>query len=46
MRPKILAAIRFVSDGGKETIITESTELANPDAGTRIRSNNLTGLFK
>jgi carbamate kinase len=46
MRPKILAAIRFVNDGGKETIITESTELANPVAGTRITSDNLTGLFK
>jgi len=40
MGPKILAAIQFVKDGGKETIITESTQLGNPDSGTRIISNN------
>jgi len=36
MGPKILAAIQFVKNGGKETIITESTQLSNPDCGTRI----------
>jgi len=36
MAPKILAAIRFVKNGGKETIITESTMLSDPDCGTRI----------
>ncbi len=41
MGPKILAAIQFVKNGGKETIITESTQLDNPDSGTRIVSDNL-----
>ncbi|MEJ2495317.1 MAG: carbamate kinase [Ignavibacteriaceae bacterium] len=36
MGPKILAAINFVKESGKETIITESTQLSNPDCGTRI----------
>jgi carbamate kinase len=36
MGPKILAAIDFVKNGGEETIITESTQLSNPDCGTRI----------
>lgn len=36
MGPKILAAIKFVKGGGKETVITESTLLGNPDGGTRI----------
>ena len=36
MGPKILAAISFVKNGGKETVITESTMLGNPDGGTRI----------
>jgi carbamate kinase len=36
MGPKILAAIQFVKAGGRETIITESTELLIPGAGTRI----------
>ena len=40
MGPKILAAIQFVKNGGKETIITESTQLSNPDCGTRIVANN------
>ena len=39
MGPKILAAIQFVKNGGKETIITESTQLSNPDCGTRIVAN-------
>jgi carbamate kinase len=36
MGPKILAAINFVRNGGKETIITESTMLADPNGGTKI----------
>ncbi|MDP2365881.1 MAG: carbamate kinase [Ignavibacteria bacterium] len=36
MGPKILAAINFVKNGGKETVITDSTMLGNPDGGTRI----------
>jgi carbamate kinase len=39
MGPKILAAIKFVKGGGKETVITESTMLGNPDGGTRIVSS-------
>lgn len=39
MGPKILAAIHFVKNGGKETIITESTMLGNPAGGTRIVSS-------
>ncbi len=41
MGPKILAAIQFVKNGGKETIITDSTQLANPDTGTRIIGDNI-----
>jgi carbamate kinase len=41
MGPKILAAIQFVKNGGKETIITESTQLSNPDCGTRIVADNI-----
>ncbi len=36
MGPKIQAAISFIKNGGKEAIITESTQLLNPSAGTRI----------
>ena len=36
MGPKILAAINFVKNGGKETVITDSTMLGNPEGGTRI----------
>ncbi len=36
MAPKVRAAINFVENGGKETIITEATQLSNPKAGTRI----------
>ncbi len=36
MGPKILAAINFVQSGGKETVITESTQLGDPNCGTRI----------
>lgn len=39
MGPKILAAIKFVNGGGKETVITESTMLGNPEGGTRIVGN-------
>lgn len=38
MGPKILAAIDFVKNGGNETIITESTQLSDPECGTRIVS--------
>jgi len=41
MGPKILSAIQFIKAGGQETIITESTQLSNPEAGTRIISNHL-----
>jgi len=41
MGPKILSAIQFVKNGGKETIITESTQLSNPDCGTRIVADNI-----
>lgn len=41
MGPKILAAIQFVKNGGKETIITESTQLSNQNCGTRIVSDSL-----
>jgi carbamate kinase len=41
MGPKIIAAIEFVKGGGNETIITESTQLSNPDSGTRIVANRL-----
>lgn len=43
MGPKILAAIEFVRGGGKETVITESTQLSNPDSGTRIIGSNQEG---
>lgn len=36
MGPKILAAINFVKNGGKETVITESTMLGDPENGTKI----------
>ncbi|MFN3693633.1 MAG: carbamate kinase [Ignavibacterium sp.] len=36
MGPKILAAINFVENGGKETVITESTQLGDSACGTRI----------
>jgi carbamate kinase len=40
MGPKILSAIRFIKNGGKETIITESTQLSNSESGTRIVADN------
>lgn len=36
MGPKILAAISFVEHSGRETVITESTQLDDPTSGTRI----------
>lgn len=36
MAPKVRAAIYFVEHGGKETIITEASQLSNTEAGTRI----------
>lgn len=39
MGPKILAAIKFIKGGGKETIITDSTMLGDPNGGTRIVSS-------
>jgi carbamate kinase len=36
MGPKILAAINFVEKNGNETIITEATQVGNPNCGTRI----------
>ncbi len=36
MGPKIMAAISFLSNGGKESIITEASELNNPKCGTVI----------
>lgn len=36
MGPKILAAIEFVKNGGKETIITEASQLEVKNCGTRI----------
>jgi carbamate kinase len=40
MGPKIKAAINFIRNGGKETIITESTQLGNPESGTKIVALN------
>ncbi|QQS35573.1 MAG: carbamate kinase [Ignavibacteriales bacterium] len=36
MGPKILAAINFLEDGGKEVIITEASKLADQNYGTKI----------
>ena len=36
MGPKILSAISFLINGGKECIITEASELNNPKSGTVI----------
>ncbi|MDD3877997.1 MAG: carbamate kinase [Bacteroidales bacterium] len=36
MGPKVKAAISFVEATGKEAIITEASQLKNPEAGTRI----------
>ena len=39
MGPKILAAIEFVENGGKEAIITSEEEIEKEDCGTRITLN-------
>jgi len=36
MAPKVRAAIQFVENGGKSTIITTASELGKPNCGTRI----------
>ena len=36
MAPKVRAAIHFVNNGGKETIITEASSLQNENCGTKI----------
>ena len=36
MGPKILAAIEFIENGGKEAIITSEEEIEKDDCGTRI----------
>ncbi|MDL2312913.1 carbamate kinase [Bacteroidales bacterium OttesenSCG-928-B11] len=36
MAPKVRAAIFFVENGGEECIITEASQLGNPNCGTRI----------
>lgn len=36
MAPKIRAAIKFAEEGGGQTIITESSQLQNPNCGTKI----------
>lgn len=36
MGPKVLAAIRFLTNGGKEAVITEATQLDDPNCGTKI----------
>ena len=36
MRPKILAAINFIKNGGKEAVIISERELGKKDGGTRI----------
>lgn len=36
MGPKILSAINFVKNGGKETVITEASQLGLQSSGTRI----------
>ncbi len=41
MGPKVEAAINFVENGGKETIITNENELTKPNCGTRIINTEL-----
>jgi len=36
MAPKVRAALYFIENGGKQTTITETTKLSEPDAGTTI----------
>ncbi len=41
MGPKVKAAVSFVENGGRETIITEANELGKPDCGTRIVNDEI-----
>lgn len=41
MGPKIRAAINFIEGGGKQTIITEASQLQHPNCGTRIISEEI-----
>ena len=36
MRPKIIACLRFIEEGGKKSVITEATRLADKKYGTKI----------
>lgn len=36
MGPKVLAAINFIQNGGRETVITESSKLDDSESGTKI----------
>lgn len=36
MGPKVLAAINFIKNGGRETVITESSKLDDSESGTKI----------
>jgi carbamate kinase len=36
MGPKILAAVNFIENGGKEAIITEASQVGIEGSGTRI----------
>lgn len=40
MGPKVEAAINFLESGGRESIITEASELNNPRCGTIIKKEN------
>lgn len=39
MAPKVKACVKFVKNGGRTAIITEASQLQNPDAGTKIVLN-------
>ena len=39
MAPKVRAAIQFIENGGKRCVITESSQLGKPNAGTQIIAN-------
>ncbi len=39
MAPKIEAALSFVENGGKKSVITEATQLSDKNVGTRITKN-------
>ncbi len=36
MLPKVASALRFVTNGGTKSIITEASQLHNPEVGTRV----------